>query len=173
MSCYIESSYITEKRYLLNKKRALRLELDDLFNELFSIIDFANENLYWKSRINKILDNLLKIYKSLNDFKSDDDENNNNNNILNVEDITELLRNLKIKSDNNNKINSNKHTKNETNIALDEITNSNDNLNEEKNNKIDKNNLINISKLNSLFQQLSLVKNKKTVKIFENKRKKF
>jgi len=173
MSCYIESSYITEKRYLLNKKRALRLELDDLFNELFSIIDLANENLYWKSRINKILDNLLKIYKSLNDIKSDDGENNNNNKILNVEDITELLRNLKIKSDNNNKINNNKHTNNEANIALDEITNSNDILNEEKNNKIDKNNLINISKLNSLFQQLSLVKNKKTVKIFENKRKKF
>ena len=169
MSCYIESSYLTEKRNLLNKKRALRSELDDLFNELFSIIDLVHENEYWKKRINTILDNLLKIYKKLNDVKYDD-EKENINKFLNIENITELLQNLKLNSDNNNK-NNKKNENNKKFIALDEITNSNNILNNKINDKNESNNIKNISRLNSLFQQLSLVQNKKTVKNFENKKK--
>ena len=169
MSSYIESSYLTEKRYLLNKKRALRLELDDLFNELFSIIDLVNENKYWKKRINTILDNLLKIYKNLKEVKSDD-EKENINKFLNIENITELLKNLKLNSDNNIK-NNKKNENNKKFIALDEITNSNNILNNKINDKNETNNIKNISKLNSLFQQLSLVHNKKTVKNFQNKKK--
>lgn len=169
MSSYIESSYLTEKRHLLNKKRALRLELDDLFNELFSIIDLVHENEYWKKRINTILDNLLKIYKKLNDVKSDD-EKENKNTFLNIENITELLKNLKLNSDNNIK-NNKKNENNKKFIALDEITNSDNIINNKINDKNESNNIKNISRLNSLFQQLSLVQNIKTVKNFQNKKK--